>query len=101
MSPSASSGLPVTLASQTPAVCSVAGLTVSLLAAGNCSLVAQQVGDASFLAAAPVTQSFTVGTQTGGGGDNGDVPLPAWALGLLAIGLARGLTARRGDRGGR
>ena len=95
LSPSASSGLPVALATQTPAVCSVAGQTVNLLATGTCSLIAQQGGDNTYLPATAVVQSFTVGTQVGGGGDNGDVPLPAWALVLLAAGLARGLSARR------
>jgi hypothetical protein len=44
----ASSGLPITLASNTPAVCSVsdaAPFTVTLRAAGLCTLIASQAGD--------------------------------------------------------
>jgi probable HAF family extracellular repeat protein len=62
----ATSGLPVTLTSTTPAVCSPTGLSVNLLTAGTCTLTASQAGDADFQPAAPVTRSFTVrqATQT-------------------------------------
>ncbi len=63
----ASSGLPVSFASTTPTVCSVSPTgTLALLAAGNCSIVASQAGNASFAAATPVTQTFAVtsGVQT-------------------------------------
>jgi hypothetical protein len=93
---SASSGLPVGVSSLTPTVCQVAGLTVTLVGAGSCALLAQQGGDATYLPSAAVTQSFTVAAQTsGGGGDTGDVPLPAWAVALLAAGMARRLAGRR------
>ncbi len=45
---------PVTFASATPAVCSVAGATVTMLSAGLCTLTADQAGDANYLAAAQV-----------------------------------------------
>jgi hypothetical protein len=57
---SASSGLPVTFGSTTPTVCSVSGSTVSLLAPGTCSITATQAGSATYAAAPPVTQQFTV-----------------------------------------
>lgn len=60
LSATASSGLPVTFSSSTPAVCSVSGATASLLIAGTCSIVASQSGNASYSAAAAVTQSFPV-----------------------------------------
>ena len=60
LSATASSGLPVSFNSATTSVCSVAGNTASLVAPGNCAIVASQGGNASYLAAAPVTQSFTV-----------------------------------------
>lgn len=44
----ASSGLPVTLMSQTPAVCSIAGTTVSGIAAGVCVIGASQPGNGQF-----------------------------------------------------
>jgi uncharacterized protein (TIGR03437 family) len=54
------SGLPVSFASTTPAVCMVSGSTVSVTGAGACTIVASQPGNASYAPAAPVTQSFTV-----------------------------------------
>jgi hypothetical protein len=57
---SASSGLPVTLTSTTPAVCAVSGTTLSLTAAGSCNLVAKQAGNAVYAAAEPVARAFVV-----------------------------------------
>lgn len=91
---SASSGLPVTLQSLSPAVCGVAAGQVSLLAPGTCLLQASQAGNATWAPAVPVQRGFTV-LPAGGAGD-GDVPLPAWALLLLAGGL--GAALRRGGR---
>lgn len=62
VSATATSGLAVTFSSATPAVCSVSGATVSGLAAGMCTIVANQAGNASNAAAAPVAQSFTIAT---------------------------------------
>ena len=59
----ASSGLPVTVVSTTPAVCSVTGSTLTLLGLGNCTLGAVQAGNATYLAAAPVVQTFAVNTR--------------------------------------
>ena len=59
----ASSGLPVTITSSTGSVCTVSGTTLTLVAAGTCSLSANQAGDGSYAPAAPVTVSFAV---TGG-----------------------------------
>jgi len=80
---SASSGLPVSFTSLTTPVCAVTGNTVNLLAAGSCSLTAEQSGNATYAPATPVTQTFQVTVAE----DAGDVPLPAWALLLLAAGL--------------
>jgi hypothetical protein len=64
----ATSGLPVafTIDASASAVCSIAGSTVSFTAAGTCVVNANQAGDASYLAAPQVQQSFTVakGSQT-------------------------------------
>jgi Pro-kumamolisin, activation domain/Bacterial Ig-like domain (group 3) len=51
---------PVTFSSNTPAVCTVSGTTVTLVSAGICTIEADQAGDANFNAAAPVTRSFAV-----------------------------------------
>jgi uncharacterized protein (TIGR03437 family) len=57
----ASSGLPVSFASTTAAVCTVSGSTVTLVAVGTCTIQATQAGDSTTWAAAtPVTQGFTV-----------------------------------------
>jgi len=63
LSPVASSGLPVTLASSTPSVCTVTGsgpFTVNLVSAGSCTLTANQNGSATIAPAAPVTITFEV-----------------------------------------
>jgi len=62
---STSSGLAVSYASSTPAVCTVSGGTATFLAAGTCSITASQPGNNTYSAATSVTQSFTVlNTQT-------------------------------------
>ena len=57
---SASSGLGVTLSTSTPAVCSVSGSTIAMLASGTCTVSADQPGNSSYFAAPTVTQSFTI-----------------------------------------
>jgi hypothetical protein len=82
---SASSGLAVTLTSQTVGTCSVSGLNVTLLAVGTCTLLATQTGNTTYAAAAPVSQSFSIVAASTS--SSGDVPLPPWAYVLLALGL--------------
>ena len=60
VSAAATSGLPVGFASLTPGVCGVSGTTVSLLSTGLCTIEATQPGNASWPAATPVDQSFSV-----------------------------------------
>ena len=61
VSATASSGLPVSFVSTTPAVCTVSSTTVTLTAIGTCTIQARQAGDATNHAAAPpVNQSFLV-----------------------------------------
>ncbi|PZU30208.1 MAG: hypothetical protein DI584_00320 [Stenotrophomonas sp.] len=54
------SGNPVTFASTTPTVCTVGGASVTMLAAGTCSLTADQAGNAMYQAAAQVRLDVTV-----------------------------------------
>ena len=61
---SASSGLAVGFASTTTSVCTVSGATVAVLTAGTCTLAASQAGDANYIAAADVSQSFAIGQTT-------------------------------------
>ena len=63
VSASASSGLPVSFASNTPLVCMVSGSTVTLVTLGACSITASQTGNADYAAATPVTQSFQINLQ--------------------------------------
>ena len=53
-------GLTPTLASSTPAVCTVSGFTVSFATTGLCTVTASEPGDATRAAAADVTRSFAV-----------------------------------------
>jgi uncharacterized protein (TIGR03437 family) len=64
LSATASSGLPVSFASTTASVCTVSGTAVTLIAAGTCTIQATQSGNATYAAATPVTQSFTVSLTT-------------------------------------
>jgi len=56
----ASSGLTVKFYSRTTRVCTVSGITVTLLALGTCTIEARQGGNANYAAAAPVDESFQV-----------------------------------------
>ncbi len=60
VSPTATSGLFVSLTSNTPLVCSTSGHDVTLLAAGSCSLSASQTGNISYNPSNTVTRVFTV-----------------------------------------
>jgi hypothetical protein len=60
LSASASSGLAVGFASNTPLVCTVSGSTLTLVTAGTCSVTASQTGNTTYAAATPVSNSFNV-----------------------------------------
>lgn len=62
----ASSGLAVRFVSDTPGVCAVNGITITLIAIGECAVTATQEGNAGTNPAPPVTQRFTV-TNPGSG----------------------------------
>ncbi len=59
VSATASSGLPVTFTTTSPA-CSLSGDQVTLLSTGSCAITAHQAGDASYYPAPDVTQSFSI-----------------------------------------
>lgn len=63
VSPSATSGLSVTVVSLTTSVCSISSNTVTILDVGTCSLQASQAGNGSYSAAADVTKSMTVSAK--------------------------------------
>lgn len=60
----ASSTLAVTYTSTTPAICAVSGVTASLHESGSCTIEANQAGNAHYLAAQMVSQSFEVNRET-------------------------------------
>ena len=63
ISATASSTLTVTFVSTALSVCTISGSTVTILAPGTCSITASQAGNTSYLAATPVSQSFTVNQE--------------------------------------
>jgi hypothetical protein len=67
------SGNPIIFASTTPSVCSVTGSTVRALAAGDCTVTADQGGNTNYTAASQVTQTITIG-------ETGLDLLPGWNL---------------------
>ncbi|NCU11270.1 MAG: autotransporter domain-containing protein, partial [Sphingomonadaceae bacterium] len=60
LSATASSGLAVSYASNSAAICTASGNTISFVAAGTCSITASQAGNANYAAATPVTNTFAV-----------------------------------------
>jgi hypothetical protein len=60
LSATSSSGLAVSFVSLTPSVCTVSGATASLIAYGSCIIQATQPGNTQYLAATPVSQTFSV-----------------------------------------
>jgi hypothetical protein len=59
-----SAGLPVQLTSLTPSVATVTGNMVTILGAGSATIRASQAGDANYLSATDVQQTFTVARAT-------------------------------------
>jgi hypothetical protein len=60
VSPTADSGLTVSLASTTASICTVSGFSVTFVAIGNCSLSASQAGDSTYAAATDVVRTFAI-----------------------------------------
>jgi hypothetical protein len=86
----ATSGLAVSFASSTPAVCTVSGSAASLLTTGTCTITASQGGNSAYTAALPVTQSFLVCPNliVNGGFESGT--LSPWTLLLNKDGVVAG-----------
>jgi uncharacterized protein (TIGR03437 family) len=80
---SATSGLTVTLSSSTPQVCTAAQTgntaTITIVGSGICTLTASQPGDANYLEAPAVTQSFAVSATHGGPAINPDGVVPVYS----------------------
>jgi sugar lactone lactonase YvrE len=101
LSATATSGLEVSFASATTAICTVSGTTATFVAPGTCTIDANQAGNTDYAAATQVAQSFTVGqaaqtitfsnpgTQTYGT----PLTLSATATSGLAVSFASATTA--------
>ncbi len=75
---SVDSTLTVEFASRTAGVCTVAGTTVTIVAAGDCTIRASQPGDGvDFLPAPPVDQTFTIAPADQAIGFTSSAPLSA------------------------
>jgi alpha-tubulin suppressor-like RCC1 family protein len=66
-----SSGLTVSIDTQTPTICTASGTSITLIRAGTCTLQASQGGNGNYNAASNVNQSFTVLSSGDGGGGGG------------------------------
>lgn len=89
-----SSGLTVVFASLTGSICTVSGTTVTGVAAGSCTIAADQAGNASFAAAPQVTRTFPVVAPVNGacGTAAGVATATAPSSNLCAAGAAGGVS---------
>ncbi len=95
----ASSGLAVTFSTNSTAVCSISGTSVTLLGTGTCMITASQAGNATYAAAPNVAHSFAVqkNSQTITFGALASVPVGASPLTVSATassGLAVAFTSK-------
>ena len=91
VSATASSRLTVSFVTAAPSVCTVSGVTVTLVIIGTCTIEASQAGNSNYSAATPVDQSFTVtpGSQTITFG-----PIPNKAFGSAPFTIAATASSR-------
>ncbi|WP_253819309.1 beta strand repeat-containing protein [Vibrio coralliilyticus] len=64
ISATATSGLTVSFASSTPAVCTISGPYVAIGSTGTCTIVASQAGDGTYDPAPDISQSTTIAKDT-------------------------------------
>lgn len=58
LSATASTGLPVTIETNTPAICTTSGMSVRFIASGNCVITFRQAGDANTLETTTTASAF-------------------------------------------
>ena len=88
-SATATSGLAVTFSSMTPSICTVSGNTVTSVAAGTCSIHADQGGNTNFNAAPQVMQDIPVAA---GGGSHIDLVMTVVRPTTTAVGAGESLS---------
>ncbi len=84
------SGNPIVYASNSPAVCTVAGATVTMLTPGTCNLTANQAGNATFAAAPQAIATFTTGIVQPITGFNPGSPVAYVANGTFTLSATGG-----------
>jgi hypothetical protein len=82
LSATASSGLTVSFASTTTSVCTVSGATATFIAAGSCTIDANQAGNNTYAAATMVPQTFTVNLPA----------TPTFTIAGIAVSVTSGAT---------
>lgn len=101
----ATSGLTVTLVSNTPGICTVSGLNIVILSnTGNCSITASQAGDSTYAAANSVTQVFSITNSVsnftlsynGNSEDSGTVPANQTGNGSVTVAANSGSLVKSG-----
>jgi 6-phosphogluconolactonase (cycloisomerase 2 family)/alpha-tubulin suppressor-like RCC1 family protein/fibronectin type 3 domain-containing protein len=60
ISANVNSGLPVSLASSSPGICSVSGITVTGITVGSCTITANQAGNSTYAAATQAILTFSI-----------------------------------------
>ena len=88
-SATATSGLAVTFSSMTPSICTVSGNTVTSVAAGTCSIHADQGGNTNFNAAPQVMQDIPVAD---GGGSHIDLVMTVVSPTTTTVGAGESLS---------
>ncbi|MBS4097677.1 MAG: hypothetical protein KGZ83_12670 [Sulfuricella sp.] len=92
------SGNAVTFSSLTPDICTVSGNQVSAVAAGSCTVAADQAGNDSFAAAAQATQTLTVSAADGAAAKTTQ-SITIFPLSPVLVGSTATINAKGGDSG--
>lgn len=93
VSPTASSGLTVSLVSLSPAVCTVSGFVITIVGQGNCSIRNSQSGNGTYSSAPTVEYTFVVAaavtnytiTYFGNGASGGSAPADTTGNGSVTL----------------
>ena len=102
--PTASSGLTVTMISTTPSVCTVSGFVITIVGPGNCTIRNTQAGNGSYGPAPQVEYTFNIGTQAasytitydGNSNTAGNPPADTTGSGSVSLRTNSGTLARTG-----
>jgi uncharacterized repeat protein (TIGR02543 family)/LPXTG-motif cell wall-anchored protein len=104
VSPTALSGLTVSLISLSPAVCTVSGFVITILGPGNCTIRNVQAGNGTYSSAPPVEYTFSITgapasytlTYAANNATTGSVPTAQTGSGNLTLATNLGVLTRTG-----